>query len=130
MIKNGKDTKLNQSSGTVPDVSGAMLNWFQKMEFSVLTKTVENFTVNEAQVVYETKGVIQPMKAEELKIKPEGERSWKWWKLHCLPNLELKTDDVVTYLAVQYRVMSKNDYSLYGYYEYDLVEDFTGVGPE
>ncbi len=124
MIKNGKNTLLNQSSGTVPDVSGALLNWFQKMTFTIISKSIVNFKNVEVSTESSFRGVIQPFTPQQLKILQEGQRAWKWHKIHADPSLSLKPDDKVVYLSQTYRVMSKTDYTIYGYIEYDVIEDY------
>lgn len=128
-IKNAKDTPLAANTGTVPDVSGAMLNWFQPMTFGLVTKTVEGFQVVEVEDAISFQGVWQALTERQLMLKPEGQRAWSWYWLHAQPTLDLKTDDVIQYLGVQYRVMTKKNYKLYGYIEYHLVQDWTGSGP-
>jgi hypothetical protein len=130
IIKNGKDMPLNQNSGTLPDVSGAMLDYFQPMVFAVVVKTVDNFQAVETKSSVNFQGVWQPLSARQLMLKPEGQRAWKWFQVHAEPALILQTDQLITYLGVQYRVMADKDYRLYGYVEYHLVEDFTGSGPQ
>lgn len=129
IIKNGKDTPLNENSGTLPDVSGAMLDYFQPMVFGTVAKAVEGFQVVETKTSVSFQGVIQPFSDRQLMMKPEGQRSWKWYTVHAEPQLELATDEIITYLGAQYRVMSLRDYRLYGYVEYHLVQDYTGSGP-
>lgn len=129
MISNGSNIPLNQNSGTLPDVSGAMQNWFQVMTFTTIVKSIVNFQVVETPTLYTYKGVIQPFTPQQLQMKPEGQRSWVWFTIHAEPALSLAVDEVVTYLSVQYRVKSKSDYSKYGYAEYHVIQDFTGSGP-
>lgn len=128
MILNGKNAPLNQSS-SMPDVSGALLGWFQKMVFTTIVKTVVNFKVTEIPTEICFQGVWQPFTAQQLQMKPEGQRNWKWFTVHAQPSLVLKPDDVVTYLGVQYRVMGVLDYKLDGYVEYHLIEDYVRSGP-
>lgn len=131
-IANAKDIPLNQNSGTVPNVSGAMLEWFQAMIFGVVTKTEgkdTGFQAVETVVNVSFQGVIQPFTDRQLLLKPEGERAWTWLWLHADPTLNLQVDSVINYLTVQYRVASRKDFTLYGYVEYHLVEDYTGAGP-
>lgn len=130
IFKNAKDTPLNTNSGTVPDVSGAMMNWFQPITFGIVEKTVENYQVVEDMELISFQGVWQPFSSKRLSMKPEGQQAWSWFWLHTEIALPLETDMVVQYLGVQYRVMSLKNFRLYGYYEYELVEDFTGAGPE
>ena len=70
-------------------------------------------------------GCWQPLRMEQLQFKPEGQRSWDWYWLHTKTNLKLKTADKVYFKNVKYKVMSIKDYSLNGFYEYELIADYT-----
>jgi hypothetical protein len=129
IFKNGASTPLNQNSGTLPDVSGAMLNYFQPMVFEPLSKTVTGFQVVETTVPVNFQGIIQPSKPRDLMLKPEGQRAWTWYTLHAEPSLTLDVDDVVMWNKKQTRIMSRQDFTLYGYVVYELVQDFSGSGP-
>lgn len=128
-IANGKDTPLNIRMGTIPDVSGAMTDWYQSMTFTRVLKVVTDFQVVETPTPVLFRGLLQPLKDRDLQLKPEGERAWTWLLLHSDPVLTLDVDEVVLYNGVQTRVMTRKDYSLYGYIEYSLVQDWTGSGP-
>lgn len=130
-IKTGSQTPLNQQpQGTLPNVESAMTNWFQPIVFGIVTKTVEGFQVVENMVEISFRGVIQPLDGRKLELKPEGQRQWDWLMVHSDPSLNLELDSVLEYLGTQYRVMSKKDYSQYGYVYYEIVNDYTGSGPE
>jgi len=129
-IGNGKDIPLNQRAGSFPNVGDALLNWFQPMTFGVVTKQVVNSQVIEDMVEVSFQGVWQPLQMRQLQLKPEGQRAWSWFWLHADPTLNLEVDNVILYTGVQYRVMAKKDYRLNGYVEYELVQDFTGAGPQ
>lgn len=129
-IGNAKNVPLNVQTGTVPNVNGAMQDWFQPMVFGIVTKETVGFQVVETETEISFRGVIQPLTERSLAIKPEGERAWSWLWLHADPSLSLNVDDVVTYLGKQTRVMAKKNYTIYGYIEYQLVQDWTGSGPE
>lgn len=128
-IFNARSVKLFNDPGTLPDVSGALLNYFQNMVFTRIVKTVINFVVTENPTDIVFRGVMQPYTPQRLDIKMQGERNWIWNTLHAEPGLPLYPDDVVIYQKTQYRIMSKSDYSSYGYVEYKLVQDYTGSGP-
>ena len=64
MIRNGKDSPLNQSTGTLPNVSGAMENWFQPMSFDLITKKTINYKITETIVKHSFRGVWQSLKAQ------------------------------------------------------------------
>lgn len=128
-IVNGKDTLLTQNSGTLPDMSGALTDYFMPITITRVSKTVNGFQVKETPTTSDGRGVIQPFSAKQLAMKPEGQRAWNWFTLHCGPGLVLQPDEVFTMLGVQYRVKGQSDYSLYGYVQYELIEDYTGAGP-
>lgn len=128
-IANASSLPLFFKAGTVPDVSGAMQDYFQAMTFDLLTKTTQGFQVVETTVPITFQGVIQPYNSRQLLIKPEGQRAWTWFTLHADPTLTLQVDDVVLYKGIQTRVMTRKDYVLYGYVEYELVQDWLGSGP-
>ena len=128
-IQNGKDKSITSIMGSLPNVSGAMLDWFQTMTFVQVVKTVVNFKIIETKVEINFMGVWQPASAQSVMMKPEGQRNWKWFTAHCEPTVELGPDEVIIYSGTQYRVKSKMDYTQYGYVQYELVQDFTGSGP-
>lgn len=129
-IANAANIPLNQGpNGTVPDVSGGLKDYFQPMTFTLVGKQVVDFQALETPTNVTFQGVIQPFSERQLLLKPEGQRSWTWYTLHADPVLTLQTDDVVLYLGVQTRVMSRKDFTIYGYVEYTLVQDWTGSGP-
>jgi hypothetical protein len=132
-IINAKDRLLSENSGTLPDVSGALLNWFQPLTFNRITKSTVGFQVVEALEAVCTQGIIQPFTAQQLQMKPEGQRAWKWLTIHAAPGCPLEPDDVITEVNVRagntsYRVMSKRNFSACGYLQYEVVEDYEG-GP-
>lgn len=129
IIKNASSVPLSANTGTLPDVSGALNNWLQPMTFFLLIKEIIGLQVVETPTDINFSGVWQPYTFEQLKLLPEGERHWKWFKLHTLTGLSLKTDDVVSYLGENYRVMNKGAYPEYGFWEYDLIKDYVGSGP-
>ena len=76
-------------------------------------------------------GVLFP-KARMLDMKNVGQRRWSGFDLFSDTQLQLKTDDCVIYNGinqVQYRCLSKWDYSLENFIQYFIVEDYTLSGP-
>jgi hypothetical protein len=130
ILGNAKNITLDNQTGTLPNVSDALMGWMQPMTFGVVTKTVVNFQVVETMTEINFQGVMQPLQAEQLMMKPEGQQSWNWQWLHADPSLVLTIDQVINYRGTQYRVMAFKPYDSYGYREYELVQDYTGSGPE
>jgi hypothetical protein len=124
-IRNGADTPLNQRSGSLPDVGVALMDWFQPMTFTTLVKTTVGFQAVETPTAVTFRGVIQPLQGRRLELKPEGQRAWTWLLMHSEPTLKLEVDSIVTWNGVKTRVMSQKDYTIYGYIEYELVQDWT-----
>lgn len=126
-IKNGSSVKLNQKSGSLPDVSSALKNWFQEIDFIKIVKEMVNHRIVETETSISFRGVWQPMSSQDLEIKPEGQRDWRWFTIHSDIDIELKPDDKIKYQGTEFRVMKKNDYKIYGYYEYHVVEGYSNA---
>lgn len=122
----GNKPLYDQPAGSVPDVSGALLDRLQPIVFSKVTKRNSAFQVIETGDPIHFEGHWQPFHPRDLLLKPEGQRLWKFYWLHALIALPLKPDDVILYRKIQYRIMGVNDNGLYGYYEYECVEDYEG----
>lgn len=129
VIANAANQPLFAKSGTVPDMSGALTDYFQPLVFTLVKKTTVGFQVVETPRSINFRGVIQPFTSRQLQIKPEGERAWTWFTVHADPSLSLDVDDVVTYNGKQTRIMGRKEYGLYGFVEYEIVQDYTGAGP-
>lgn len=123
MISSAGKTNLNQQTGSLPDVSQSLKNWFQPMTLVLLKKEFISYRIESTETRIETKGVIQPI-GEDLKIMETGERSFPLYKLHIEPDVLMNVGDRVIYLDIKYKVLSRRDYRQYGFLEYDLVEDF------
>ena len=128
-IYNANTRLLTENSGTLPDVSEGILNYMQPMTFDVITKTVVNFQVVETTTPLSFYGMWQQTNKRRLDMKDVGERKWNYYTVHTQQAIQLTPDDVVIYLGKQYRVLAANDYNLYGYFEYELVDDYIGAGP-
>lgn len=124
---NGKDKKIADSFNNLPNLSEALVGWFQSLSFGLVVKELVDYQPVETIKNIKTKGVRQPMSAEQLNIKPIGQRSWRWETIHCLPEIKLNTDDIIVFNCTKYKVMEKYDYSEYGYLEYHIAEGFANV---
>jgi hypothetical protein len=127
MIINGNSQLIGDTNPTLPSMSATLEGWFQKLIIGLITKATVNNRTEETITEIETNGVIQPLALEQLEIKPEGQRSWKWYMLHCQPSLSLATDDTAIIKGGRYRVMSRFGYDDYGYIQYELVKDYETV---
>lgn len=115
----------------MPQMDTTLYGWDVPL---TLEKVYQN--INEGDFTYTTKkisfkGVWQPLKDEALELKPEGQRSWTWIWIHAVAgSLNLETADKVIFNKKKYKIMQKKDYSLNGFIEYHLVEDYEDVEEE
>jgi hypothetical protein len=100
----------------------------QPLEFLLVGKKQQNFQTTEVLIRKRAMGMRAPMRDQDLIMKPEGERAWRWQTLHCLPDLILKIDAIVVFEGLRYRVMMKKDYAEYGYIVYHLLQDYEKLG--
>lgn len=108
----------------LPNLSTAVGAWSSKISFAVVGKRQQDFETVETLIPKTAYGMFQPMRPQLLNIKPEGERSWRWQELYVSPSCELSVDDIVVFDRVRYRVMSKQDFSYYGFVRYELLQDY------
>lgn len=114
----------NNISG-MPKMRAAFAGWFQSIILNIVTQTIEDGLVIETIKQKSFRGIIQPLSAEELRLKPEGERSWPWLQIHAIAgSLNLNTNDKIQYNGIKYKIMAVLDYSLNGFIEYHGVRDF------
>jgi len=123
-IFNAKNVPIDEKTGTIPDVSGAMTDYYQPMVFNRITKSLEAFQAVETAEVVAFRGFMPPFSNRQLLLKPEGQRAWNWYQLFAEPVLELEVDDIVVYQGEQTRVMAKKNFKNFGYVYYELVQDW------
>lgn len=131
-IQNGCNIPLTFQQGTVPNMGETMTDWFQKMVFTQVVKSVVGFEVLEVPTSTTFWGVIMPLSPRDLKLLPEGQRAWTLYRLYAQPVLKLQVDDVITITSFnnkQTRVMSREDFSIYSYVTYTLCQDWEDSGP-
>ena len=106
-----------------PDMGDAFAEWSEATDFQLITKSVQDHEVREAAepVIFDM--LIVPMRAQQVAIKPEGQRSWRWWT--GISDYKLGIDDVVCDEdGVKYRVTAIDNYKVAGFYAYELTEAY------
>ena len=108
----------------IPKIQFALNCWESPITMIKITQSIvdQERVSTEEEIVF--KGVIQPLTAEALQVKPLEERSWEWLMIHTRISVEINTGDLVEYENKRYKVMFEKDYSLNNYYEYHLVKDY------
>ena len=121
----GFNTNANLSN--LPQLNRPIECWQIPITLIRIKQSIVEGDKVETQEQIEFRGVVQPMRAEDLQFKPENLRSWRWLWIHALAGtLNLQTNDKIIFNNVRYKVMAVKDYSIYSYIEYELVEDFGG----
>ena len=115
---------LNQLSG-MPQMRAAFAGWKQKLSFDKITQQVVDGWVQEIKTPVNVEGTWQPFSAEDIQLKPEGQRSWSWYMLHIEGNVKhFNNNDRMVFQGVQYKIMQNKNYTLNNYVEYHAIEDF------
>lgn len=109
----------------LPDLSIGVQMFFQNIKIDIVRKINVDGYLKEKKICILTQGVRQTMTPAQLSMKPEGQRTWRWSKLHTLPDPRLFLDDIANIRGIKYRVMSMENQSEYGFVAYDIVEDYT-----
>lgn len=109
----------------MPNMSQTLTGWEVPL---TLVKVIQN--VVEGDAVFTEQeisflGCFQPLKDEQLQFLPENQRSWSWYWIHAKAGtLNLQTADKIIFEGKRYKVMTVKDYSLNGFIEYGIIEDY------
>lgn len=118
------DVDVGEMAHTLPNLSSAIQGWFRPLVLNFINASVLEGKVKTGKKKFECQGMIQPFSAQQLRLKVEGERAWKWKLLFTTPEVSLDAGNDFTIKDTPYRVMRKCDWSEYGINAYELVEDF------
>lgn len=106
-------------------MADTLIDWEIPITLVKITQEISEGDLLPTKEEINFKGVLQPLRAEQLNLKPEGQRSWEWIWIHARTSeLNLETADKVIFNNKQYKVESKKDYGLNGFIEYELVRDY------
>lgn len=111
---------------SMPDNSQAVMRLLSPLIFEKLQITNVNGLAQKVAIYIKTLASIQPLSSRALLVKPEGQRSWKWFQIHTATNVDLTNNDRIKIRGILYKVMAKFDYSRNGFFEFHVVTDFEG----
>lgn len=117
---------LNNINPSLPNMSATIKSWFLAITFDIVERKIGMSADPEITLIktINTKGVVRPPSDKDLKLLPEGAWAWEWLQIHCLPEVEINTNQFVRYDGKLYKVMAKKDWRKYGYMRYTLLEAF------
>lgn len=119
---------INNNGLGLPFVGDVVRSWETPYKAIIITSNInENGFLEETKRQINFKGIIQNNK-KNLQISGEGQRAWGHYVLHTTTDLKLNLNDVIIINNMNYRIMGtsrKNNY--YGYYRYELTEDYKKI---
>lgn len=125
MINYAGKNPLNNTNSALPNMANTITSWFLNITFEVVDRSLDGADWVETVIsTINTKGVVQPPRDRDLTILPEGTWAWEWLMIHCLPDVQLNTNQYIIYDGTLYKVMSKKDFSKYGYVRYTILQAF------
>lgn len=127
MIKNGKDFPFDQITSGLPDVSQAIIQFFQPVTVGIISSTqIDGYTQSLVARYIKTSGV-RTQRQNNLVISKTGQRIWDSVDIYFLSDVILKADDIFLFQDIQYRVIVVDPWTEYGYNHYACVQDFTNI---
>ena len=109
----------------LPKIQFALNGWEVPVTLEKITSsTIVDFEKVNIKESINFQGVVQPLTAEALKMKPLETRSWEWLMIHTRTSVEIVTGDLIEYEGKEFKVMFDKNYSSYNYYEYHLVKNY------
>ena len=108
----------------MPNMASTLRGWQVPITLQKIIQNVVDGDLISTVKNINFQGCWQPLRMEDLQSKPENMRSWSWYWLHTHTNIKLLTGDKVYYKNTRYKVMSVKDYSINGFYEYELIQDY------
>lgn len=125
MIYSANQNLLTNVNSALPNMANTITGWFLNITFDIVERDLDGSDWTETTVqTINTKGVVQPPRDKDLQIYPEGTWAWEWLLIHCLPDVQLKTNQYIKYDGTTYKVMAKKDWSKYGYIRYTVLQAF------
>ena len=119
-----KSIKTSLRSG-MPQMDTTLNGWEVLLTLIKVIQDVQDGELVTTEKQINFKGVWQPLRDEQLELKPEGQRSWEWIWIHARASeLNLETGDKVKFNNKRYKVVQKKDYSLNSFVEYHLCRDY------
>lgn len=121
----GRNTKISDINLNLPQMQSAIKGWEVNIYANYITQEMVNGEIVEKSRTVKIVGVRQPLKPEEVALKPDGQRAWAWYWLHVDSKYKpLEYQQEVRIKGETYRIMAVKDYSLDGYYEYHAIKGY------
>lgn len=123
MLTCAKDKNLLETS-FLPNMASVVGSFMQSVKVAIVQSQQIDGKTQKIPLWFDARACVQPM-AENLVVRKEGERSWKWSVIYMQTDKTIETDDVICLFGVSYKVMSKFNWEYYGFVEYQVIETYT-----
>ena len=120
---------MRNNFNSMPRVDDVIAGWETEIKTNQRRQILVDGDVEYKNVYVKMRGTIQPLKSEDIILKPEEQRSWAWYQIHVTTRYEsLKTNQIIYIDNKPYKVMARKDYTRNGYNEYHIIADFQNNG--
>lgn len=117
--------KLLNEISNMPEIQSAITPWEDTIKIGIVTQTWNEGDLTQSISQVSFKGTIQPLSAKQIALKPEGQRAWTWYMIHCTKlDLNIDVNDKIYIDDIKYKVMAYNNYKRNGYVEFHIVKDY------
>ena len=110
-------------NSNLPNMADVVNIWSENIYCYVIKKELKNYVLEETKTFLRIKGMFQNAKDTDLQIKTDGQREWRYYKLHSTYD-KLNNDDIIEIDNIRYRIKSKSQDKKYGFTRYILLEDY------
>ena len=109
----------------LPQVDEAIDGWEVDINANKKEQSLSQGDIVYKDIYVKLKGVLQPLRMDELELKDEAQRTWRWYWLHVKKNYPLLQVNQQVYIkGKKYKIMSVKDFSLNSYIEYEVILDY------
>jgi hypothetical protein len=105
-------------------------DWGSRVTCQRVSTSVIEGDVKESRTSIMVPGLLTPMDADKINMKPEGQRDWHWWEFISFDvNNVFDHNDIVLFRGAYqqdkpHRIMSRRLFMAQGFVQYEVVEDF------
>ena len=104
----------NANLTNMPNMANTLSGWEAPLSLIKITQSIVDGDAVFNEQITNFMGVIQPLRSEDLAMKPEGQRSWKYYWIHTNSNLPFQ----------RYKITDIKDYGLNGFRELEVILDY------
>ena len=82
----------------MPQMNDVIEGWTCEIMTNQRRQMLQDGIITNVDTFVKMRGVIQPLKAEDIALKPEEQRSWAWYEIHVTNNFDVLKNNQVIYI--------------------------------